>query len=430
MKICNKILIHSMMVIAWLTWTPVYAQASFIDAIIAIVEDDVITDNELQKEVTNIKHEMRAKGRELPDNPSLYRQVLELMINQSILKQEALRRGVTITETQLNTTMQNLAQRNKKTLAEFREVLLSENIDYNEFRDQIKDKLLISSIQTSYAHKNVDITEQEVDDFIKRSGTDSESLEYKLAHILIALPDGATSEQVTNAIEEVQGLLKKLRNGASFTDLANEFSAGSNALQGGDLGWRKLAEVPSLFTPLAQKLKINEYSEPVRSPSGFHIVTLTDKRDSKQVIVQQMHARHILIKPDTLTSDEDARSKLESLREQIVQGADFGELAKVHSDDPGSKGLSGDLGWFEPKTMVPAFEKMLLQTEPETISPVFRSQFGWHILQVLGTKIIDETAESKRNTIRAQLSNQKRDEVLELWQRRLRDQAFVKIITS
>ena len=430
MKICNKILIHSMLVIAWLTWTPVYAQASFIDAIIAIVEDDVITDNELQKEVSNIRQEMRAKGRELPDNPSLYRQVLELMINQSILKQEALRRGVTVTETQLNTTMQNLAQRNQKTLAEFREVLLAEGIDYNDFRDQIKDKLLISSIQTSYARNNVDITEQEVDDFIKRSGADSDSLEYKLAHILVALPDGATSEQVTQAREEVQGLLKKLRNGASFTELANEFSAGSNALQGGDLGWRKLAEVPSLFTPLAQKLKVNEYSEPVRSPSGFHIVTLTDKRDSAQVIVQQMNARHILIKPDTLTSDEDARTKLESLREQILQGADFGELAKAHSDDPGSKGLEGDLGWFEPKTMVPAFEKMLLQTEPDTTSPVFRSQFGWHILQVLGTKIIDETEESKRNTIRTQLSNQKRDEVLELWQRRLRDQAFVKIITS
>lgn len=430
MRIHRNTTIILMMLLSMFTHAPVMAKADFIDAIIAIVEDDVITDNELQKEVSNIQQEMRQKGRQLPSNPALYRQVLELMINRSIIKQEATRRGVTITETQLNTTMQNLAKRNNKSLAEFREVLLAENIDYNDFRNDLKDKLLISSIQNSYARKNIDLTEQEIDDFIKRRGSDAETLEYKLSHILIALPDGAATAQVTKAREQTLTLLEKLNNGAEFSSLANEFSSGNNAIQGGDLGWRKLAEVPSLFADVVQQMDVNDFSDPIRSASGFHIVKLDEKRDSEQYIVQQVNARHILIRPDELTSDEEARIKLESIREQILQGSDFEALAKQHSDDPGSKGLGGNLGWFEASTMVPAFQEMLKQTPADTTSPVFRSQFGWHILQMLGSKTIDETEESKRNKIREQLSNQKRTEVLELWQRRLRDEAFVKIFSS
>jgi len=288
--------------------------------------------------------------------------------------------------------------------------------------------MIINTIKNSYARQNTDITDQEVDDFITRNGTDTESLEYKLAHLLIALPDGASTEQVTQAKSKINDIIHQLNDGVSFFQLASQHSAGSNVLEGGDLGWRKLAEIPSLFSALVQDMKPGDISEPLRSASGFHIVKMEQKRDSEQVIVEQTRARHILIKTDKLTSDQQARQKLEKIREEIIQGADFAELAKQHSDDPGSGGLGGDLGWFDKGTMVPAFEKVLDNTEISATSEVFKSPFGWHFLQVMDRKVVDETEESKRKKIRQQLQKQKKSEVLELWQKRLRDQAFVKII--
>ena len=403
------------------------AESSYIDSIIAVVEDDIITNNELNREVARIQQEYSSKGQHLPASASLNRQILELLINKSILIQEARTRGVQITDTQLNSTMQNLAKRNNKTLAEFREALLASGIDYKVFREDIRDEMAINSIKSSYARQNIDISEQEIDDFIRRRGSDSESLEYQLAHILIALPDGASSEQVSSAREKVDALLQQLKAGADFAQLASEVSAASNALSGGDLGWRKLAELPSLFTDTAKQLQVGHFGGPLRSASGFHIVKLLNKRDSEQLIVEQIHARHILIRPDQITSDEQARQQLEGIRERILQGADFAELAKQYSEDPGSKGLGGDLGWFDKGSMVPAFEQMLESTPIGETSEVFRSNFGWHFLQLLDRKKVDETEESKRKKILEQLQTQKQAEVLELWQRRLRDQAFVKI---
>lgn len=408
----------------------VQAQSSYIDSIIAIVEDDVITNSELRTEVTQIRQDYSAKGRHLPASKSLNGQVLELMISKSILVQEAKRRGVVITDTQLNNTMQNLAKRNNKTLAQFRNALLSQGTDYNDFREEVKNEMIINTLKSSYSRQNTDITDQEVDDFITRNGAETSSLEYKLSHILIALPDGASTEQVTQARKKTDEIIQQLNDGESFSQMASQHSAGSNAIEGGDLGWRKLAEVPSLFTNIIQHIEEGQFSDPLRSASGFHIVKLDKKRDSEQVIVEQTHARHILIKPDALISNEQAKQKLETIRKEFLLGADFAELAKKHSDDPGSKGLGGDLGWFGKGTMVSEFENMLASTETGATSEVFRSGFGWHFLQVLGRKTVDETDESKRKKIRQQLQTQKQREVLQLWQRRLRDEAFVKIITD
>ena len=404
------------------------AEPTYIDSIVAIVEDDVITNNELINEVSRIRKEYASRGRNLAPSASLNRQVLDLMILKSILIQEARQRGVVITDTQLNSTMQRLAANNNKTLAQFREALLASGIDYNEFRNDIKDELAINTIKNSYASQNVDIAEQEIDDFMNRRGSDSESIEYRLSHILIALPDGASTQQIAAARLKADEIIIKLKQGETFSELAQEYSAGGNALEGGDLGWRKLPQVPSLFTDLVQKLKVGQYSGVIRSASGFHIVKLEEKRDTEQVIVEQIHARHILIKPDQITSEEKARLQLENLREEILNGADFAELAKTYSDDPGSKGLGGDLGWFDKGTMVPRFEQVLETTQAGETSTVFRSRFGWHFLQVLDRKKVDDTEEVRRKKIQEQLQEQKKSEVLELWQRRLRDQAFVKII--
>lgn len=413
-----------------LLWSAV-AQAQnqpvLIDEVIALVEDDMITRSELIQEIQKIQNDFRSKGRNLPASASLNRQVLELMITQSILLQYAEQRGVVITDTQLNNAMQNLAKSNNLSLAQFRQALLANNVDYNQFRDRVKRELTINSIRNSYAQQNVDITEQEVDDFIKRSGSDSETIEYRISHILIALPDGASSEQVNQVRSRAIDLVQQLDLGADFTALASTYSDGGNALQGGDLGWRKLAQTPSLFADLVQDMAIGEHSQPLRSASGYHIIKLDDRRDSEQVLVKQTKARHILIKPDELTTDKMAREQLQEIRGRIINGVDFAELAKQYSDDTGSRGLGGDLGWFAPGMMVAEFQQVADASQIGEISEVFRSQFGWHILQVLERRIEDETTESKRNKIRQQLQEQKKAEVLDLWQRRLRDQAFVKI---
>ncbi len=411
----------------WTALAQAQEQPVLIDQVIALVEDDIITENELIREIDKIQGEFRSKGRNLPSSAALNRQVLELMITQSILIQYAQQRGVVITDTQLNTAMQNLARTNKMSLAQFRQALLANGIDYNDYRDRVKRELMINNIRNSYARQNVEITEQEVDDFIKRSGSDSESIEFKISHILIALPDGASSEQAGEVRKRAIDLVQQLDQGANFAELASAYSDGGNALQGGDLGWRKLAQTPGLFAELVTEMETGEHSQPLRSASGYHIIKLEDKRDSEQVLVKQTKARHILIKTNELTTDEMARQRLQEIRERIINGVDFAELAKQYSDDAGSKGLGGDLGWFAPGMMVSEFQQVADASQIGEISEVFRSQFGWHVLQVMDRRIEDETAESKRNKIRQQLQEQKKTEVLDLWQRRLRDQAFVKI---
>ncbi len=407
-----------------------FAATQFIDTAIAIVEDEVITNYELAKEVERIRKDLQAQGRQIPPDVSLNRQVLELMITKSILLQQANSRGVVITDTQLNATLQNMARHNQMTLTQFRSALVNSGIDYKSFRQDIRDELAINHIKNQYALQNVDVSEQEVDEFLARNSDNNSAEEYKLSHILIALPDAASSEQVSKARETIENIKKNIQQGAEFAQQASEFSDGGNALQGGDLGWRKLAEIPSLFASIVPKMKAGSISEVLRSASGFHIIRLDEKRNGEQVLVDQTHARHILIKTDEVTSSEQAKTKLEDIRQRILSGADFSEMARQYSDDPGSGGLGGDLGWFGKGVMVKEFQQVIDQTAINEISDVFQSPFGWHLLQVLGRRTVDETEESKRSSIRAQLQEQKKKEVLELWQRRLRDQAFVKLVDA
>ncbi len=408
--------------------SPVPADATEIDRILAIVEDEVITRRQLLQEIRRLRDEFKLQGRKLPPDDEIAPQVLELLINQSILLQQARRRGITINDSQLNRAMEKLATNNGMSLTRFRQTLLDNGIDYRQFREKIRHEMMLNSIKGSYARQAVQISDQEVEDYLRHNQGRNENREYHLAHILIALPDGASSQQVSEARDKAEDIVKRARAGEDFSVLARKNSASGTALQGGDLGWRKHAEVPSLFSDLVPGMKPGQVSDPIRAAGGFHIVKLIEIRDSDQVLARQTHARHILIKPDAVTSDEEARRKLGEIRRQLLQGADFAELARKYSDDPGSKGLGGDLGWVGKGAMVPEFEKVMLATPEGEISEVFQSPFGWHLLQVLGRRTVDETDESKRRKIRALLQKQKRDEVLELWQRRLRDEAFVKIL--
>ena len=407
----------------------VEAEQESIDAIIAIVQDDVITKRELEARKTLIITEFTRSGRKLPDDETLHRQVLEAMINDSILMQEAKRRGLKITDGQLNQAMQRISRDNQMDLTQFRQVLIAEGIDYEKYRETIRKDLTLNALRRQYTARSATISDEEVEDFINRND-DGIEYEYKLAHILITLPDAATPEQVAEAKALSTEILEKLNAGAVFDQLANQYSVGSTALSGGDLGWRKKAEIPGLFTDAVLGMEPGEYAGPLRSASGYHIVFLSDRKDAQQVLSTQVRSRHILLRPNELLSDEEAEARLLELRQRVLAGEDFARLAQLYSVDYGSGTEGGDIGWMEKGDTVREYQEMTDRLEPGQISPPFKSQFGWHIVEVTGRRTIDETADSKREKIYSQLLEQKQREVFGIWQQRLRDEAYVVLLDA
>ena len=396
-----------------------------IDSIVAIVDESVITQLELDARIELIKADFAQTGRTLPEPETLNRQVLEIMISDSILLQQAKNRGLKISDGQLNQALQNVARENNMNLSQFRQALISQGIEYTRYRDTYRRETTIGTLQRQYTARSVEITDTEVRDFIKRTGSNTGDSEYHLAHILIALPDAASSEQVNSASQTAKQLLERLDQGGEFDQLANEFSAGSNALEGGDLGWRKKAEIPSLFSDAVLKMNPGDYAGPLRSASGFHLVTLLERRDLAQVLTEQTRSRHILIRPNELISEEGAKVRLQSLRQRILDGEDFSQLARLFSVDYSSGSQGGDIGWTEAGNTVPEYESIASQLEPGELSEPFQSQFGWHLIEVTGRRTIDETEESKFNKIHAQLLQQRRIEAFDIWKRRLRDEPYV-----
>jgi peptidyl-prolyl cis-trans isomerase SurA len=416
-------------ILAILTLTSFIPQAmgeqKLIDSIVAIVNEDVISKRELESRIELIRNEFTQSGRSLPEPETLYRQALEMMVSDSILLQEANNRGIKISEGQLNQAMKNVASENNLSLAGFRQALIDNGYSYEGYRKDLRKDLMINTLRRQYTARSSTVTRTEVDDFMRRTGSDTVEYEYKLAHILIALPDAASPEQVNTALEIANSINKRLSQGEQFALLANEYSSGSNALQGGDLGWRKKAEVPSLFSSAVLEMEPGEFAGPFRSASGFHIVSVSDRRDVQQILTEQTRSRHILIRSNDLISEEDAKSRLNELRDQILAGEDFGKLARLHSVDYASGAEGGDIGWIESGATVAEYETVTKTLQPGQISQPFRSQYGWHIVEVTDRRIVDETEDSKRRKIESQLLQQKQREAFDNWRRRLRDEAYV-----
>jgi peptidyl-prolyl cis-trans isomerase SurA len=404
---------------------PAAAAQISLDSIVAIVDESVITRRELTDRIKLLKTEFQQSNRSLPKSDVLERQVLEALINDSLLLQEAGRRGVKITDGQLNQTMQRLAGQNKMNLSELRDAVIADGLDYDKYRETIRRELTLTTLRRQYSQRNATISDSEVDDFMKLSGEDEANYEYRLSHILIALPDAATPEQVSEAQQFVKEILTELDQGAQFDQLANTYSAGEMALQGGDLGWRKKAEIPSLFTTQILVMEPGGHAGPIRSASGFHIVHLKERRNLEQTITRQTRTRHILIKPNELISEEEARKRLLEFRSRILAGEDFARLAKLYSVDYASGSSGGDIGWMDPGATVKEYETAANQLKEGELSQPIRSQFGWHLIEVTGRREVDETEQNKRNKIYSQLLEQKQREVFDLWKRRLRDEAYV-----
>ena len=407
-----------------LTQSAAAAQVS-LDSIVAIVDESVITKRELKDRIDLVKNDFARTNRSLPRSDVLQRQVLEALINDSLLLQEASRRGIKITDSQLNQAMQGVARQNNMSLSDFRDAVIADGLDYDNYRETVRRELILSTLSRQYSQRNATISDAEVDDFMKLSGEEDTSYEYRISHILISLPDAASPEQVSEAQKIAQDILSELDRGAQFDQLANTYSSGDTALQGGDLGWRKKAEIPSLFTNQVLAMEPGGHAGPIRSASGFHIVHLDERRNLAQTITRQTRSRHILIRPNELVSEEDARDRLLEFRDRILAGEDFARLAKLYSVDYGSGAKGGDIGWMDPGATVREYEAVTNQLKEGELSQPTRSQFGWHLIEVTGRREVDETAQIKRRKVYTQLLEQKQREVFDLWKRRLRDEAYV-----
>ncbi len=406
---------------------PASARIEELNRVVAVVNDDVITLLELERRVRTIEKQLLQSNTPLPPHQVLQKQVLERLIVEQLQLARAKMSGIRVNDEALNKVISNIAAKNNLSLEQFRTVLEGDGIDFAGFREQIRDEVIITRLRTRLVNNRVSISEQEIDAYLATRGdTGDKNVQYRLSHILVAVPEAASPEQVQAARARAQKILERLKEGGDFTQMAISESDGQQALKGGDLGWRRSEELPTLFADSVVNMAPGELSPLIRSTSGFHILKVEQKRGGERHITRQTHARHILIRTNAIVSDTDARNQLRRLRERISNGEDFARLARIHSEDPGSGAKGGDLGWASPGQFVAAFEETMNRLQIGEISEPFKSQFGWHIMQVLERRNQDETEQFNRNRARQVLRQRKIEEETELWLRRLRDEAYVE----
>lgn len=400
-----------------------------LDNIVAIVNNDVITASELTDKVTQIKAQLKEKQTQLPPDDILRKQILERMILDEIQLQLAKSSGIRVDDEQLNQVITNVAKQNSLTLEEFRKVLERDGYVFSKFREEIRKEIIIGQLRKNRVENHVFVSEQEVDAQLGKI-TDRLQLnnEYHLAHILIPVSESAKPEEIEAAQKKAETVYTQLNFGADFAQTAISVSSDQRALQGGDLGWIKHGQLPTIFAEMIPKMKTGDITKPVRSASGFHIIKLLDSRsDDQKHVVQQTLARHILVKTSEILGSSEAKQKLERIRERIMSGHDFAQVAKASSDDTGSAADGGNLGWISPGAMVPEFEEAMNKVPPGEISEPFQSRFGWHIVQVLSRRQHDDTDSYLRTQARNLIQKRKVEEETENWLRRIRDEAYVSI---
>jgi peptidyl-prolyl cis-trans isomerase SurA len=406
-----------------------FAAPVAIEGIAAIVDEDVVLQSELEQRLADIRFQYNTRQQTLPPDDILKRQVLEQLILERIQLSQAERAGVRIDDNSLNASITDIASQNAMTLTEFRAKLEGEKQgSYDQVREQIRREMMISRLRNKRVGDRIHITEQDIDNFLASPQSQlALETEYRLAHITINVPESASPQDWASAKQKIEAALQQLQEGKPFFNIVTQYSNAEDALQGGDLGWRKSALIPDLFRIAADPLQRGQYSDVLKSPAGYHIVTVIDKRGAQQMLIKQRHVRHILIKPSEILTLEDAKQQADDLHDRLVKGADFAEIAKTYSEDVGSARNGGDLTWVGTGEMVPSFEEMMLKTPINQISPVFESQFGWHILQVLGEREQDMSDQYKRNLARQALYARQFEDEKSSWARELRAEAFVQI---
>lgn len=406
------------------------AAATVLDRIIAVVDEDVVLQSEMDQRMAAVNAQLaNAPQGQVPPEDVLKKQVVDRLVVESLQLQMAERAGVRISDEELNQAMQGIASQNQLSLAEFQRAIEADGISYVQMRDQIRREIAISRVQQGIMRNRIQITEQEIKDFLASElGRVVTADEYRLAHILLPLPEEPTADQIRAVEADAQDILSQVEQGTDFQYLAVQKSAGQNALEGGDLGWRKAVQLPTMFSDVAQVMAVGEVRGPIRSGSGFHLIKLLEKRGAKaEGQVAQTQVRHVLIRPSEIRTDEEAYDLAESLRQEVVEGRDFEEVAKLYSDDPGSALSGGDLGWNRAGTFVEEFEARMADMDINQVSEVFRTVHGYHFLQVTGRRVEDFSERYRMGQAENFLRNQKFDEELESWIREIRDEAFVEI---
>src|SRR6202050_2880568 len=399
-----------------------------LDRIAAIVNDGLVLRSELDEQMESVTHRLQEQKVELPPESVLRGQVLERLILQEIQAQRAKHVGLTVTDEQLKSALQEIAARNKIPFDQLPTALAAQGVDYKQYRESMRKELTLSTLRQRDVIAHINVSPHELEQFLARQESAAANDEFNVSHILLSLPAAATPQQLDEITKKASDIAARAAKGEDFGQLAIANSNSQTALDGGQLGWRKGTQLPQFILDLVTKMKPGDVSDPVRTPSGFHIVKLTERRTGEApVLVNQIHVRHILLKPNELDDDETVRQKLTKLRDRILKGEDFAGIASATSQDPGSAPDGGDLGWSGPGTFVPEFDKAIADLKPNEISEPFKSRYGWHIVQMLGTRTYDSTDDVRKQRAFAAIRESKADEETELWLHRLRDEAFVEI---
>jgi peptidyl-prolyl cis-trans isomerase SurA len=404
------------------------ASGELLDRVVAVVNDEVILKSELDSRVASVTKQIQAQGTALPPENTLRKQVLDQMILTKLELQQADNRGISVSDDALNQAINRIAERNGITLNQLPEKLQEQGIDYAGFRQELRDQLIIRNLEQQLVNDQMHITPREVQAQIEADKANGNANnQYHISQILIATPSDPTTAQVAEARNKAEDIYQKIKKGADFAAMAVEYSQGQQALKGGDLGWRKGSELPTIFANVVRQMNPGDISAPLASPSGFHILKLDDvKRADSNIVVTQTHARRILLKPSAIMTDAQAEEKLKELRKEILAGADFAKLATEYSEDPSFAANGGEMGWVDPDTTEPEFQSQMDKLQVGQISEPFKTQLGWYIVQVLGRRKVDQTKAYTQNKAYEAIYDRKSEEIVQQWLSQLKGSAYIE----
>tara|TARA_A100001011_G_scaffold260883_1_gene269394 strand:- start:912 stop:2213 length:1302 start_codon:yes stop_codon:yes gene_type:complete len=410
---------------------PLLAQSAttIIDRIAIVVDEDVIMQSELEERFEAVRSQISSqKNARMPSDDVLKKQIEEQMIIESLQLQRAERAGIRISDEEINNTLAQIAKENNLSLNEFKEALTVDGISWSGMRSRVSRELKINRLQQGTMRRRIQVSEQEIKNFLSSElGSNLTADQYRLGHILIPIPENPSNNDLKTASSQANSIFAKIEEGDDFRALALEFSSGQNSLEGGDLGWRKAAQLPTIFSDLVDNMGIGETRSPIRSGRGFHILKLFNKRGaSTEGKIAQTRVRHVLVQPNEIRSENEANDLALSLRTEVIEGRDFEEIAKLYSDDPGSALSGGDLGWSRKGIFVPEFEKIMADSEINELSSVFKTVHGYHFLEVTGRRIEDFSERYRMSQAENFLRNQRFDQELSNWLREIREDAFIE----
>lgn len=410
-----------------------FAAPQVVDKVAAVVNNGVVLESDVDGLMQSVKLNAGQAGQQLPDDATLRHQILERLIMDQIILQMGQKMGVKITDEQLDEAIANIAKQNNMTMDQMRSRLAYDGLNYSTYRNQIRKEMIISEVRNNEVRRRITVLPQEVDALAKQIGTQNDaSTELNLSHILIALPENPTSGQVNDAQRQAESIVEEARNGADFGKLAITYSADQQALKGGQMGWGRIQELPGIFAQALSTAKKGDIVGPIRSGVGFHILKVNDLRgQSPNISVTEVHARHILLKPSPIMTDQQARLKLEEIAADIKSGkTTFAAAAKEYSQDPGSANQGGDLGWATPDIFDPAFRDALTKLHKDQMSAPVHSSFGWHLIELLDTRKVDKTDAAQKDRAYRMLMNRKFSEEAATWMQEQRASAYVKILSN